>query len=176
MKLKEGIVNSEEARAGVKSCEASVRESSELVEDSRKTFNEAQEATGRVVKVLEELEGDVADLNRQIQELQTKRDEEVECISQTIGELEGARASEQQASNELEELRRLEEDGRSRLEESRQTVKDKQRGIQVVESEMERARETMMQEKVSFADITQAIQQISGGSSQRDEGGDGLLF
>ncbi|MFP6617228.1 MAG: hypothetical protein VCB26_12555, partial [Candidatus Hydrogenedentota bacterium] len=176
MKLKEGIVNSEEARAGVKSCEESVRESSELVADSRKTHGEAQAATGRVKKSLEDLESDVADLNRRIQDMQAKRDEEVENISQTMGKLESVHAVEQQASNELEELSRLEEDGRSRLEESRQIVKDKQRVIQVIESEMERARETLTQEKVSYADITQAIQQISGGTIQYDDGSDGLLF
>ena len=115
-------------------------------------------------------------MNRQIQELQAKRDHEVERIGETMEMLEKTHATEQQAGAELEELRRLENDGRSRLEESRQRVKDKLRGVQQVESEMERARERLTQEKVSYSDITQAIQQITGTIIQKDSGDEGLLF
>jgi phosphohistidine phosphatase SixA len=90
--------------------------------------------------------------------------------------LESVRATDQQASNELDELRRLEDDGRVRLEESRQRVKDKSRVVQTIESEMERARETLTKEKVSYSDITQAIQQISGTGILGPEEGENLLF
>ena len=176
LKLKEGIATTEEARTGVRSCEERVNESTARVTESQESYSEAKEATATVVKTLEDLEHEVADLNRHIQELQLKRDEEVERISQTVTELESVRATDQQASNELDELRRLEDDGRVRLEESRQRVKDKSRVVQTIESEMERARETLTKEKVSYSDITQAIQQISGTGILGPEEGENLLF
>lgn len=165
IKLKESVDLTSEARKGVKSCETNVRDAATRVEESRSTHAERQQEVGRVAEKLESLESGVAELNRQIQELQAKRDEEVAKVAETVNELDSARQGEVQSHAEWEELKKLENDTRHRLEEARQNVKEKQRVVQGIESEMERAREQLTQQRVSLSDISQAIQQISGSNA-----------
>lgn len=177
IKLKESVEFTSEARKCVNSCEGAVRDAASRVEESRSSHAESQQTVGQVAEKLESLEAGVIELNRQIQELQAKRDAEVEKVAGTVTELEHARQTEVKSHAEWEELKELESDTRQRLEEARQNVKEKQRGVQKIESDMERAREILTQQKVSLSDITQAIQQISGsdaGDPTMQE--DGMLF
>lgn len=169
IKLSQGIQNTEDSRESVKACEVTVKESTNLVSESQQMHNDASTATADIAKQLEDLEAGVAKLNTKIQNLQTRRDEEQEKVSQTLQEMDSTRLSEQQALTEYEELKVLEDDSRQRLEEARQHVKDRQRMVQVIESEMETARETMTREKGSLNDITQTIQQLSGIVPGEDE-------
>ena len=176
IKLTQGIQNTEDARDGVKSCEAAVKESSNLVSESHQSYEDAQKVTADVVEKLEGLEAGVADLNAQIQELQARRDAEQEKVSDTVQEMDNKRHAEQQALSEWEELKVLESDSRQRLEEARQHVKDRQRSVQDIETDMEGARETMTREKGSLSDIVQTIQQMSGKASGEEGEENSMLF
>lgn len=177
IKHAESVQGTDEARKSVKTCEESVRDAETMVNESRSGHAESQQVVTQVTEELDTLESGVVDLNRQIQELQALRDEEVEKVSKTVHQLEEAKQIEMKRHAESEELKSMEEESRMRLEESRQHVKDKQRIVQTIESEMERAREQLTQQKVSHSDINQAIQQISGAAREEiEDQKDGMLF
>ena len=178
LKLKSSLESVDTARGKVSTAEESVKSATDLVSVGEDYLKDAKQESASVAEELEQFESGVAELNRQIQELQTERDAELEKVNDTITRQQAVQRKEEDAKAELQTLRGDENAERKNLEEDRQIVKDLQRQISDIETDMESARDRLTREKVSMADISQTIQHLVGGEPKEEpsEKDDGLLF
>ncbi len=177
LRLKANVSATEEARSEVKHTEKLVMNAASDVAAGETNLGIAKSQTAKMLHELQESQAEVAEIDRQIAELMARREEQLRDVDTRKIRVEEAKGIETSAEGQLDTLRDSERESRKSLEAGRQRVKDHQRITAEIETEMERARETLSRQRGSLADIMQTINRPEPIKTSGTDGeGDSLLF
>jgi hypothetical protein len=175
-RLREGAQEAETARKEVGDAESAVANAEELVGSSERDLMGARATVRDVSKELDHGEALIREIDQQIAALQAQRAEAVDKRDGTRERLSNAQAEDGHKEKQLEERKSGEMTARVTLEDARQRVKDLERRRAEDEARMERAREMLMRQRESLADIEKTIAQVCNSDSNAKDDEDTLLF
>lgn len=175
-RLKASLDATVDGRGSLKESEKRVKSTASDVTAGERALGDAKERTAAMAQELSEAHENVADLDDQIKALQSKHEEALENVEAAETALEAGNASEGGVSNRLDGLRAGENKARKDLESSRQQIKDLHRMAVDIESQMEKARETLTKHRMSFEDIRQTIGKPPATDTSQEKPAEELLF
>jgi len=167
--------NSESVTAGelaVNEAEERVRKLEEETERCQREFEEKQQHTGKLRDEAEAVASAVEDLNRQIAELEARRDAEAERLAACQANLEDSVGEEGRMQAELESLRDEASGSRENLEGARSRVQSLQEAGAGHAAALESTLEELAKRRRSVEEIQNTIRHVDGGVAGADADAD----
>ncbi len=175
-RLKEGVEKSEQATLHVHRIEQQVAESESAVAEAETGLIRSIATAKEGMAELEHVDALIKEIDNQIRSLEAQREDALLRKKNTSAALGQMQAAEARAKQELERYKSSEMQARVALEDARQNATALARKRAENAATMEKAREYLLRQRDSLADIEETIAQICASEAANEENQGNLLF